>query len=317
MSTDRTVKQPDLQDLIAGPIAAVPTALSADYEIDYGRMAAATEHWIEGGLVEGRSVLKVAASIGEGQLLREAEWSRLLATVVATARGRVPVVGAIHHKDTVRAIEDARRASDLGAIGVQVSPPIFNLPTQEDVLRHFEAISDAVEIGVIVYLTNPLRHGSILPETLSRMADFERVVAIKWSPPEGVEYEAVFELADRFNILDNNGQPIRCHQLGGRGFMTDGIEACPAFWLRIWDLMEAGEYEEADRVWHRFADSFDPYFSKVLGRSGNDGRAAKGMSRIMGLDLGPHRPPSLPLDDEELAELRALMIAWGWPVPGA
>ena len=308
---------PRIKDLLAGPIAAVPTALGANYEVDYGRMAAVTEHWIEAGLTEGRSALKVAASIGEGQLLREREWARLLETVTETARGRVPVIGAIHHKDTVRTIEDARRAGDLGAIAVQVSPPIFNLPTAADLLRHFEAVSATAEIGLIIYITNQMPHGSIMPDTLARMADFEKVVAIKWSPPPGVEYDAMFELADRFNILDNDGQPIRCHQLGGRGFLTDGVEAYPAFWLRLWDLMEAGDYEAADKTWHLYADSFAPYFSKVLSRSGNDGRAAKGMSRIMGLDLGPHRPLSLPLDDEELAELRALMISWGWPVPGS
>ena len=41
---------------------------------------------------------------------------------------------------------------------------------------------------------------------------------------------------------------------------------------------------------------------------------AKGMSKLMGLDMGPPRPPSLPLDERELAELRAMMIDWGWPV---
>ena len=308
---------PRIKELIAGPIAAVPTAFTAAYEVDCGRMEVATEQWIDGGLVEGRSVLKVGASIGEGQLLREAEWARLLETVVGAARGRVPVIGAIHHKDTVRALEDIRRAGDLGATAVQISPPIFNLPTQEDILRHFGAISAAAQIGIIVYVTNPLRHGSVMPETLARMADFEKVVAIKWAPPADVAYDAVFGLADRFNILDNSGQPARCHRLGGRGYMVDGIEAWPPFWLRLWDLLEAGEYDAADRRWHLFADSFGPYFTRVLSRSGSDGRAAKGMARIMGLDLGPHRPPSLPLDDAELAELRELMIRWGWPVPGA
>lgn len=146
---------PRIKDLIAGPIAVVPTAFTTDYEVDCGRMEAATEQWIDRGLVEGRSVLKVGASIGEGQLLREAEWARLLETVVEAARGRVPVIGAI---------------------------------------------SAAAQIGIIVYVTNPLRHGSIMPETLARMADFEKVVAIKWAPPADVDHDAVFGLADHFLV---------------------------------------------------------------------------------------------------------------------
>ena len=277
-------------------------------------MAEATEYWIEGGLVNGRSVLKAGASIGEGQLLGEEEWCRLIETVVRAARDRVPVLGAIHHKDTVRTVEDARRASDAGAIGLQVSPPIFNLPTQDDILRYYGAVSEQIDLGIVVYVTPGLPHGSVFPKTLARMADFEKVVGIKWSPPDGVDFESAFELTDRFVILDNNGQPWRSHQLGGRGFLVDGVEAYPPFWLNIWDRLEAGDYEGARSEWERFHKPFAPFFAKVLSRSGSDAKVAKAMSKIMGMDLGPPRPPSLPLDEEELRELRAMMMDWGWPV---
>ena len=42
---------PRIKDLIAGPIAAVPTAFTTDYEVDCGRMEEATEQWIDRGLV--------------------------------------------------------------------------------------------------------------------------------------------------------------------------------------------------------------------------------------------------------------------------
>ena len=69
--------------------------------------------------------------------------------------------------------------------------------------------------------------------------------------------------------------------------------------------------------WDRFVRPFEPFFSKVVDRSGSDAKVAKGMSKIMGMDLGPPRPPSVALDERELAELRALMVGWGWPVPGS
>jgi 4-hydroxy-tetrahydrodipicolinate synthase len=305
-----------MRELIVGPIATVPTAFNDEYQIDYGLMAVATEHWIEAGLVNGRSVLKVGASIGEGHLLRETEWSHLLQTVVDAARGRVPVLGAIHHKDTIRTIEDAKRAADLGVPALQISSPIFNLPSQDDILRYYGAVSDAVEIGIIIYITHWLNHGAILPETLTRMVDFEHVVAVKWSPPKGTEYTDVFELADRFNILDNTNSPIRCHQLGGHGFLIDGIEAYPLYYLHLWDLMEQGQYDQAQSEWDRFVVPFGEFFHKVVTRSGSDAKVSKGMSKVMGVDLGPPRLPSVPMDDQELAELRALMIRWGWQVPG-
>ncbi len=44
----------------------------------------------------------------------------------------------IHYKDTLCTIEDAKRAADLGAVGVQVASLIFNDPTQDDILWFFE-----------------------------------------------------------------------------------------------------------------------------------------------------------------------------------
>ena len=49
--------------------------------------------------------------------------------------------------------------------------------------------------------------------------------------------------------MDNSTVPIDCHRLGGRGFLTDGVDAHPAFYLNVWDLMEQGKYTEAQAEW--------------------------------------------------------------------
>ena len=79
--------------------------------------------------------------MGEGPQLKEAEWGHLLRTAVQASKGRVPVMGAVHHKDTVRTIEDAKRAAELGVKGLQISPPLFNLPRQDDMLRYYGTVS--------------------------------------------------------------------------------------------------------------------------------------------------------------------------------
>ena len=309
------MRRNELRKLIVGPIATVPTAFDEEYELDYGRMAEATERWIQAGLVEGRSVLKVAAAMGEGPQLREEEWGRVLGTVVEAAKGRGPVMGAVHYKDTVRTIEDARRAADVGVIGLQISPPVFNQPSQEDTLRYYGAVSDAIDIGIMVYNTHWLPHGGIYPDTFRRMVDFENMAAIKWSPPKGVAYEDIFDLAETFTIMDNASQPVLCHKLGGRGFLSDGVDSYPQYYLGVWDLMEAGRYNEAQAEWDRVILPLRAFYAKVVKRSGGEGRVEKAMSEIMGLPMGPPRPPSEPLDGREMAELRGLMMGWGWPVP--
>lgn len=305
----------EIRRQMVGVIAAAPTPFDDDYRVDYGLIAAATETWVERGLVEGKSVLKVAAAMGEGPQLREDEWQALIQTVVQAADGRVPVMGAVHYKDTIRTIEDINIAADAGAIGCQVSPPIFNQPTEDDMLRFFGDVSDGIDIGVLIYNTHWLSHGGILPKTFEKMTDFEYIVGIKWSPPEGSEYEDIFSLTGTFNIMDNSDRPIDCHRLGGRGVLTDGVDAYPTFYLNVWDLMEEGKYTEAQAEWDRVIPELRAFYRDVTQFSGGEGRVAKGLSELMGVPVGPPRPPSLPLSDDDMDKLRALAIGWGWPVP--
>ena len=257
------MEREEIRRQMVGVVATAPTPFDEYYRVDYGMMAAATELWVERGLVEGKAVLKVAAAMGEGPQLREGEWQALIQTVRAGRRrtgsrhGRRPLQGYGPHPSRTSTSPRTR-----GAMGCQVSPPIFNQPTEDDMLRFFEDVSDGIDIGVLVYNTHWLPHGGIYPQTFEKMADFEYVVAIKWNPPEGSEYEDIFELTDTFNIMDNSDRPIDCHRLGGRGFLTDGVDAHPAFYLNVWDLMEQGKYTEAQAEW----DSVIPDLRGVLPR---------------------------------------------------
>ena len=104
----------DVRKNLRGSIATVPTAFDDNFRVDFARMAELTNWWIENGLVKGKCVIKVAAVGGEGEKLREEEWAHLLQTVVQASKGRVTIWGAIHHLDTYRAIEYAKRAKDVG-----------------------------------------------------------------------------------------------------------------------------------------------------------------------------------------------------------
>ena len=306
----------ELKKLIVGPIATVPTPFDDDFELDYGKMAALTEYWVDSGLVAGTAVIKVAAAMGEGPMLSDSEWPPLLRTAVQAANGKAAVVCGIHYKDTKRTIDDAKRAQDLGAIGLQISPPIFNDPTQDNVLRYYEAVSDAIDIGILVYNTYWLPGGNILPETFHKMKGFEQVAAIKWGVPEDQDYDDMADLADTFTIIDNSSQPARCHKQGGRGYINLTAEVYPPHDLEIWRLLEIGQYDAAKELFDRVNDPLTELYVKFYKSSGGQGNLKKGMMAVMGHPVGPPRPPSLPLNDEELAELRDLMISFGWPVPG-
>jgi len=306
------MKREELKGLIVGPIATVPTPFDDDFEVDFGRMAAATQFWVESGLVAGKAVIKVAAAMGEGPMLSDNEWPYLLRTVVQAAGGKAAIMCGIHYKDTKRSIEDAKRAQDLGAIGLQISPPIFNDPTQDDILRYYEAVSNAIDIGIMIYNTWWLGGGNVLPETLLKMADFEHVMAVKWSVPEDQDYEDMRKFAHIFNVIDNSSQAARCHKLGGRGYINLTAEIYPPHDLKIWELLENGQYDEAQALYDRVDQPLRELYARQI--SGGQARLKKGMMALMGRPMGASRPPSLPLSDDEMAGLRQVLLSFGWPV---
>ncbi len=303
----------EAKQLIQGPIAVVPTPFDDNLDVDYGLMAELTQWWVESGVVTGKGVIKVASQAGEGEKLRESEWIQLLETVVNASGGRATIMGAIHHRDTVRAIEDAKKAQDVGVVGLQISPPIFNSPTQEDNLGFYEAVSNAIDIGVMIYNTPWWPYGGMTPETFRRMVDFEGIAAIKWSPLEGYVYEDIFDLAETFNIIDNSVQPVLNHKLGGRGYVQTVTAEYPPFDLRVWELMEEGSYDEAQSLYESVVPPIRAFDHRVLSTSGHRG-GSKEIMALMGRPVGMHRPPAEPLDAAERAELRQLIASFGWPL---
>ena len=308
------MRRDELKPLFVGPIATVPTPFDDNFEVDFSRMHDLTEGWVENGLVKGRSVIKVAAAMGEGPMLGDDEWPFLLRTVVQASAGRAAVVCGLHYKDTKRTIDDAKRAQDMGAVGLQVCPPIFNLPSQDDLLDYFGELSDAIDIGIMVYHTHWMSGGRIEVDTIMKMADMEQIAAIKWSAPEGVDYSEMSRFSGIFSVIDNGGGAALCHKLGGRGYINLTAEAYPAHDLKVWDLLEAGQYDEAQALYDSVNEPLRVLDEKLTGRSGGQARLKKGIMALMGQPVGASRPPSKALNEGELDEVRDVLLGFGWPV---
>ena len=304
----------ELKSYIQGPIATVPTAFDSDYEIDHGRMYELAQGWVEQGLIKGKAVIKVAAAMGEGPMLSDAEWPSLLRTVVQATGGKASVVCGLHYKDTKRTIEDAKRAQDMGANGLQVCPPVFNIPSQQDILDYFSDLSDAIDIGIMVYHTHWLSGGRIEVDTILKMFDFEKIVSIKWSNPEDVAYDEMSKFSERFNVIDNGGDIITSHQLGGRGYINLSAESYPKHDLKVWELMESKNYDEARKLHESVNEPLRKISSIIDERSVGQVRVKKGMMALMGQACGSSRPPSKPLNESDFDQLRETLLSFGWPV---
>ena len=303
------------RDVYQGVIGVTVTPYYDNYEVNYGKMADLTKWWISNGLVRGDAALKVCSVMGEEPQLRENEWINMLKTTVDAAEGKVDIIGGTHCKDTLRTIEDLKKAHDVGVVGMQVAPPLFNDPNQDDILRYYEALSENSDIGIMVYQNHWYNYSAINAETLLKMKDFENIVCIKWPSFTGCPDESMEELGKYFNLIENGNDRVGFHKRGGDGFLDKTAVAYPPHDLQLWKFLEQKKYSEAQELWDTEESSMKEITAKIGANSGGQARMKKALMNVMGHEVGEQRPPTLPISESERSELRSVVIGLGWLDP--
>jgi 4-hydroxy-tetrahydrodipicolinate synthase len=234
---------------------------------------------------------------------------------VDAANGRAAVACGLPCRNTRRTIDDVRRAGDLGAIGVQIDLPFLKFPTQDDIVRFYTEISDAVDIGIIINNAFWFGAPAITTESIMRLKGAGQVVAFKWISQDPAQYNDMTKFVDAFNVIDNSGQPIRCHQNGGHGYVEGTFAVYPPHGLRVWERIQAGQYDEAQSLMNRVDGALAAWRATLDPRYGGD-RVGKAMMQAMGFAAGDPLSPTIPLSPVEKDSLRDVLRGLGWPVVG-
>jgi len=128
---------------------------------------------------QANDALVISGTAGESPTTSDQEKADLLRVVMDAVGDRARVIAGVGTFDTHHSIQLARQAADLGAHGVLVVTPYYSKPPQAGLLAHFTAVADATDLPVVVY-DIPHRSGvAISSDTMIRLADHARIVAVK------------------------------------------------------------------------------------------------------------------------------------------
>ncbi|MEO6487987.1 MAG: 4-hydroxy-tetrahydrodipicolinate synthase [Thermoanaerobaculia bacterium] len=120
---------------------ALVTPFHPDGSLDEDGLERFVDFQIDGGV----NFLVPCGTTGENPTLTQEEHRRVVEIVVQRANGRVPVLAGAGSNSTVKAVELATTAVDLGADGILTITPFYNKPNPDGLRRHFGAQADAVE----------------------------------------------------------------------------------------------------------------------------------------------------------------------------
>ncbi|WP_244598382.1 4-hydroxy-tetrahydrodipicolinate synthase [Rhizobium tubonense] len=133
---------------------------------------------VEWQILNGIDGLVACSIAGEGAVLTMDERTKVIATCVEVAEGKVPVIATSGTNCTATTIEETRQAAALGADAALVTLPYYSKPTQKGVIHHFERLAASTDLPLIVHNLPSYTAIDLAPATLDSLAAIPSIIGI-------------------------------------------------------------------------------------------------------------------------------------------
>ena len=306
------------KEKLVGVVTSLPTFCDDDYKLLLDRQRKHIRWVIDRGLKEGSAVLMASGGLGEGYFLSNDEFKQIVDVLVDAANGEVPTMVGVFELSAREAAKKASYAADAGIDFIQLSPPHYMVPSEDDVFGHFRYVNDHADIGIVAYnipWAMPSPGFDLTAGLLNRFTELENVVGVKWSSHDIRHFLRILrQFSDRFNFIDNMQIFSLGAKLGMKGYISHWGNAAPKLALRWWELLKNGQYDEFDQEFLRM--EFDPYIKVVSPEQQNwvgmgEGPTARLSLKLLGLDSGPPFPAQAMVSEEYIEGARKAIEASG------
>ena len=281
-----------------GVLPALITPFSEDGgAVDTGALAAMVDRLIGGGV----GGLVPGGSTGEFTTLSNAERRELVEATVEAAAGRVPVVAGTAALSTRETVELSVHAERAGAAAVMIVPPFYNALSWRELLAHYRAVSDAIEIP-IMYYNLPSASGVTLTAAQFRELQDVGVTCLKDTGGDAVAATELIQ-TDGPTLLNGwDTLTFAALAAGARAVVWGAASILPEECVELHRLLiDEIDLPAARELWARLW----PLCRFLEGQS--YAAAVKAACGLVGDTTGPVRAPLLPLDDAAIGELTALL----------
>lgn len=191
----------------AGIIPPLVTPLGDDYCLDREALYKLIHHCINGGV----SGVFINGTSGEALRVSEQVWEAVTKETLSIIDGKMPVFCGAIDTSTDRTIERIKRLEAMGGEIAVCTPPFYLASFgQDEILRHYDKICNSTSLEIAVYNIPENTHANILPETIEKLADYDRIVAYKDSTADWQQLQRAIMLLRDKNISVFNGAEELC-----------------------------------------------------------------------------------------------------------
>lgn len=202
-----------------GTGVALITPFDKDLNVDFNALTKLVEHNISNGI----EYLVISGTTGESATITNKEKAEITKHIISVNNGRLPLVLGIGGNNT-QAVIDEIKNTDLSNIDAILSvSPYYSKPTQEGLYAHFEAVSKASPIPIILYNVPGRTSKNMLPETTLKLArDFNNIIAVKEAAGDFNQYiQLLKDKPEGFHVISGDDDLALAVALaGGSGVIS-------------------------------------------------------------------------------------------------
>ncbi|MHB1406686.1 MAG: dihydrodipicolinate synthase family protein [Desulfitobacteriaceae bacterium] len=213
---------------------------------------------VEFAIQKGVNGLFPISSIGEFVHLSFEEKVRMMEIVTDQAQGRVAVMPGAADSFAEGSVHLAQEAKRLGCEAVVICPPYYYPISQEMLERHFETVSEAVDIPIILY-NIPMFSSPISNDVVKRLSRRANIVGMKDSSGSMVENMHYMDkirvagTAEKFNFLTGREDSFfPALMAGAKGCMVASAAIIPEIIVGIYQAFLAKDYDKAREAQYSF-----------------------------------------------------------------
>jgi 4-hydroxy-tetrahydrodipicolinate synthase len=256
---------------------------------------------------QGNDGLVVSGTTGESPTTTDAEKADLLRVVLDAVGDRASVISGVGTFSTEHTLQLATEAAKVGAHGLLVVTPYYSKPPQAGLLQHFRAAADATDVPVMLY-DIPGRSGvAIATETMLRLAEHPRIVAVKDAKGDLAATSRVLADSDLAYYSGEDALTLPLLSVGAVGIVGTSTHFSALGTRAMIEAYVAGDVQQALTLHRRLL----PIFTGVFATQGVI--LVKAGLRLQGRPVGGVRSPLVEATEAETAALARSLDAAGLP----
>ena len=232
---------------LEGVIPAIVTPFDEHEEFDEQAFRSLIDWLVEKGI----SGIVPCGTTGEFSLMNQVERANVIEVCVDQVNGQIPVIAGTGDTATKLVIDNTMHALDVGADAAIIVNPYYMKPKGgKGIFDHYLAISDAVDIPIVLYNIPSVTNQYIPWQVVEDLAEVENIVGLKDSSGNLRYLMSVLEkVGDKIDIVVGWDEVVLpALAAGANGMILASANIIAPIWIDIFDSFKEGKFEEARRL---------------------------------------------------------------------